>query len=306
MSWNFNDARRGERLLARCGVADEVDRYAGSASDPYRSIRISRDDPRLARLVKELAQETDDDLNPRFDREYTKAEVDQAQYVVLVVKTAGLKGSANYDEQKWYRSGACPLCGAGARPRPPVFIDASAMGKKLLDCTSHDQLVIVTTQLAERLVEAKLTGFKVRPVCGASSKTDHRWKWLDIGFVWPRVSRPRLLYCPEPCRRCHRAGHYSDWGRPTAFVHRKFPSRVPDFSLSFEYFSRWYDRKPGDRGTTGVGGGAATIISHRAREILQRLKVSKLAFEPVFTEKDPLIDQWPMSAMPSARVRRTK
>lgn len=255
--------------------------------------RVPERDPRFAQLLR-LVLTSPHGEQPRWDREYTKGELDAASFLVCRQKTVGLYDSPLDNLQAFDRSRACPTCSAGAKPRPPLAISTGRMGRKLMERTILGGWLVVTTDVGLKLKDSGLTGFRLQPVRGATSATSSPdWLWLDIEYEWPAVSVSRFLHRCDPCPGCGRAGHADCWTRPVVHVFDRFPPDVPDFSLSFEYFGPWFQRTPGDCPEL-LGGHQELILSQRARRELLRCGVRRLEFSPLRTSDDPLLKTWPM------------
>lgn len=96
-------------------------------------------------------------------RYYTKDEMASAACfqlsILAVFEPAGEECGTKYDE-----STACPKCGTGAVQVSDLYLDMRKIPKnKHIACTIADE-VIVSQWLAERMTDANLTGFELRPV----------------------------------------------------------------------------------------------------------------------------------------------
>jgi hypothetical protein len=285
-------------MLDRCRLADEARQSESGLVAGHGSVRLARDDERVPLLVRAL-EDAGQKVNPRFDREYSAAEIDRYPFMTLRFRMVGVEGGANFKEQTWDRASACARCGAGARPAAPLRVRPSALGKKSLACTAHDGSLVGLADLARTLVAVGCGGFALEEVANRKGTVDPRWAWLNVRGTWPRVARPDLLHRAEPCDRCERAGHYDCWSRPTCHVYERYPDAVPDVAHTFETYGRWFDRFPGDRAFP-VGGAPRIIVSRRVRDFLLRHAPRGIEFEPVFLREDPLIAEWPMSALAGA------
>ena len=202
-----------------------------------------------------------------------------AQYFLLRVRTAGLLGSANL-EQDFDHSDACLFCGAGARPVPPLRADLARMGKKPLDLTAHDGHVVLTRALADELQAAGFTGFHIQPVIGRSPRIHaDAFRWLQITFVWPRLAPSSHLAVEDLCPVCERAGHFDVYPSGTQLVYSMVGGTPPDFGLTWECFGVWRVRAAAGR--RPVGGAQYILVSDRARDALDRLRRRYITFDPV-------------------------
>jgi len=200
-------------------------------------------------------------------------------WYLLVVRTAGLVGGLNL-HQPYDFCDACPVCGAGARPTPPVRADLARMGKKALDATAHDGLLIVARELCAILTESRLTGFRAQPVEGRSPRARHEdFRWLEVLGRWPKLHRDSRLVTEDQCPECSRSGHFDVYPTGTRLVYDAPPSETPDFGLTWEYFGTW--QIVVRAGHQPVGGHRRVIVSSRAKEVLEGLRRRHLDFDQV-------------------------
>src|SRR3954465_15476142 len=105
----------------------------------------------------------------RADRTWSKREVDAADRLLLRVRTAGLDGGIRFGQQ-YDRSAACATCGAGSLPLRPLLADLPRMGRKHLDATSYEGLLVISNELAAALQEDEISGFELAPVRSRSAQ----------------------------------------------------------------------------------------------------------------------------------------
>lgn len=198
----------------------------------------------------------------------------------LVVETVGLMATSNLGQPFSFEL-ACRVCGAGATPIEPLFVDATRMGKKALDATAHDQRIVVSRDLADHLVSCGLTGFRCGPVAHKTEtrlRPDGRFVWLEPTFEWPPFHISSVVAREDQCPSCRRSGHFDSPVPPTSLRYSSVPRDVTDFGATYEYFGRW--RAPG-KTTPNVGAGRLTIVSEQFRRALLAKKVRHVSFDPV-------------------------
>jgi hypothetical protein len=297
VSWNFGQSgvQRGRALLQTCGVLAESDFSTQGLLAGNGSVRLPRADKRLPVLIRSLT-DAGQKPHPRFDREYTTSELDRAEFLVLRLRTVGVFGGRNFDQQQWDWSRACSECGAGSRPKSPLYVRTSELRAKKLEFTAHDHHLVAQAELARAIRGKGLSGIAAKPVRSLAGP-DPRFVWLACKYSWPAVARPEFLFRERPCGTCGRAGHFDAWERPIAFAYAQLLKRAPDFGVTHEYFGEW---RLGRRHPDGrrVGGGQRLIVSQRARRALRELGVSRLSFAPVFAVGDPLLADWPTAPVP--------
>jgi hypothetical protein len=159
------------------------------------------------------------------------------------------------------------------------------MGKKLVDCTGHDGHLVVTTGLANALLEAGIDGIEVRAVRRPHLVApDAGYRWLHVVSTWPRMAPTSVVATDDLCPQCQRTGYF-DVGREPGQWHYASPPIAPaDFGYTWERFGYWRG-KAFEAGRRGVGGAGGVIVSDRARTLLQSWRVRHLEYVPlVFDE----------------------
>jgi hypothetical protein len=203
------------------------------------------------------------------------------EWYLLRVTTAGLLGTVNLG-QAYDRTNACPMCGAGARPVPPLIADLARMGKKAVDCTAHDGQLIATRGFADRLAAAGSSGYVERPVRSRGrERPDPAFVWLGVTAEWPPVEPGSQLEREDLCSRCGRARHFDVPGDRTRLLYRDVPETACDFNVTWEYFGVW--RTPRTAAARlPVGGARYVIVSAKARELFIAHNVKHVSFETLF------------------------
>jgi hypothetical protein len=132
-----------------------------------RKLELDTSDPRvqeIAKLQQEYRRRGDVLFSySRFHRRYTREELEAAELFHLRITAAfeptGVECGTLYDE-----SAACPICGAGNAQNTDLRLDLrKAPRKKDIARTIADEW-IVSQHLAERMINAGLSGFELRPV----------------------------------------------------------------------------------------------------------------------------------------------
>ena len=174
-----------------------------------RKIMIHVDDPRFAR-IGELQREIMAATGRRFfyggrtHREYTLGELKGAKLFKLVVATTfeppGELCGTKYDE-----STACPKCGAGAVQTSDLWLDLRKVPKGKEIATTIANEIIVSQRLAERMTDAGLTGFELRPV-------RHKARYEDDPLDLSQVPTGReILQKAEAAGVPHPTGRFYVW-----------------------------------------------------------------------------------------------
>jgi hypothetical protein len=122
------------------------------------------------------------------------------------------------------------MCGAGARPVPPIQADLAAMGRKGATSPPHDGLLDCHTRRADRLTPAA-TGFGCNP-----SAVVHRGRPGGVSLarstVWPGLHESSRQ--PRTCVRSVSPGHFDIHPTGTQLVYnrsRRRPRRLFDLGI---------------------------------------------------------------------------
>jgi hypothetical protein len=267
--------RESQALLSRLALWESAELEQSGPIVGFCLVRLAATDPRLPELVAAL-QDLGHPVVPRAERCYSGKELAAFSWFRLRVATAGLMGGVNLD-QPYDFADACSTCGAGARPIPPLRIDANRMGKKLLDATAHDGQVIVASSLVSSLLSAGLTGFELRPVVHLTGRAANAFVWLQVTSQWQPFQPTSVVATSDPCPTCPRAGNFDSWAEPTELHYSAPPVDTTDIGHTYEYFGVWRlrdERQP-------VGGHRALLVSQAFRQALIDAKVRHLKFDPL-------------------------
>jgi hypothetical protein len=273
-----------KRLLAECDLLDHAlaaraNRHAWLGDVHFGVwVRLPTQDVRLRRLLDGLAER---EVAPftRIDREYTETELNAANWLELRVATAGLYGGVDYG-QTYERTDACPTCGAGSLPLPPLLVELGGMGRKDVDHLVYEGHFIVSNRVTEGLVG--VTGVELAPVRSPRKAPDPRFAWLKISSVLPRMHSGYEQ--SDGCGQCRRSGYYEGLMKPNVPTYAGLSENLPDFNLTWEYFGDWRQQRHKSQ-TLGVGGGQGVVVSQRVRQRLLKLKVRRLVWIPVVLER---------------------
>jgi hypothetical protein len=133
------------------------------------------------------------------------------------------------------------------------------MGKKQLDATAHEGLLVVTDVLAATISKAGLTGGEFLPARRPSQEEpDPNYHWMKIAYEWPPMEPDSVLEVENLCPTCRRAGHFHSYQRVTEFHYDSVPDDARDFGHTWEYLDVWEN--------TRVGGRRQVIVSQAARQ----------------------------------------
>ena len=241
------------------------------------SLRLPWNDQRLHVLLDRLREHGIEPFT-RVDREYSRQELDQAEWLMLRVATAGLYGGVDYGQAYSFQN-ACETCGAGVEPIPPLIAEIGKMGKKDMDHLVFEGHLIASSRITDAL--AHLTGFEPTPVRSPRRSPDSRFYWLRIKSAFPGMNHSSLGIIKESvCSTCGRAGHYGTSMEPEMLTYNEVPDTVCDFNHTWEYFGDWQQIRNKSQ-TRSVGGSRGIVVSQRTRRALLQLKVRRLVWVPV-------------------------
>jgi hypothetical protein len=290
--WNFHGrggARAAMAMLNRCDLrhlarqetpvpSDDPDSHLPRTPGSFGSVRLRKDDPRLTALLKELRAAGVKPLT-RAERAHDASDL-QSEWLCVegcttMVSSGGLK------DQKWNFRNACPDCGAGAVPVPPLIVRFDGKPPKQGWSVSVPcGLVIVSAALAAALTKARLTGFSLQPVRPPSRNAiDPRFRWLRIPALWPQpLNRPHCRVQGR-CSHCDRSQLKSSASRIPILHFDRAPTPARDFGawqgtvLPRNRYANALNRE--------TGGMPELIISQRAFRVLKDFGVSSLKCSPV-------------------------
>jgi hypothetical protein len=269
--------RKARSALAGAGVDADADVTERSGFAHCR-VKLDAADPRLPELLARV-EKLGETVLVRAERIWSKRELDAAERLLLRVATAGLDGGLSFGQQ-YDRSAACRTCGSGAIPLPPLPADLPRMGRKHLDATAYDGLLVVSTALAASLDKDGVTGYELEPVRSRSERypTD-RHRWLNVTAELPPCRSDSVFVIDDPCPTCARSGHFSSYKQPTDLRYDALPAGTPDLARTYEYWGYWRAVPPAER----VGGNQRVVVSQKVRRTFLRVGVRQARFDPLDT-----------------------
>jgi hypothetical protein len=210
-------------------------------------------------------------ISHRVTRSYAKEELDGAPWLTLRVDTTHLDNpELNYDTEK-----ACPHCGSGAEPRPPLKFARNQMGRRLMDQTAYAGLLIMHRDLEARITGAGLTGLSFEPA--VLGKEPEAFRWARVTTCLPQASPSTPFLRTGLCKRCRRGGYLL---RPEQPLGLRYDDPLvlrdaADFNVTWECVFNLGSQ------AQALGGSRVFVISQNARKVLEEAKVAKLEYSPV-------------------------
>lgn len=293
--WNLEGkggSRAAIKMLTKCDLRtvaqQESDKIYDQGTDEwvkggsFGSVRLAKGDPRLKLLLAELKLLREKPIT-RIERVYSRAERESSPWATWSSSTT-MVTAGRHQEQAWDLADACPTCGAGAVPVPPLIVKFEAKKTAGLCAATPFGLLLMTSTVGNALKRARLTGFELEGVRTAKSKTpDATYRWFRITSTWPRYSKRSVVRVVDTCPACDRPGRFSTHEAPPEIHYGKPPHTAMDFNLTFEQWGNWKRRD----GSSPRGAEPLLILSQRARAALANAGV-KLQIEPIFFPEGPL------------------
>jgi hypothetical protein len=188
------------------------------------------------------------DWSERRERVFTTAELEAAPLLWLIIRTMEHGSGGPHYGTQYDLSKACPSCGTGAIQTSSLRLNPSQIPNKgaILQTFDHDRLI--SSELAQALKEAKITGLTLRTAQSSKDLIDLRWvQLLPNVELPPMASESRGIFRENPCRRCARDGYFHDVHAPTEIKYDSIhvvPDKLPDAVHTYEYFGNSKLRLP--------------------------------------------------------------
>lgn len=272
-----NNVQRLREILTQLDLTDVADLEETGIIAGYCRLRLLKEDRRIQLFINKMKEEKwDEHLSIRADRVYSKLELDKAEWLRLRIRTVGAENPK--EGQRYDRKNACLQCGAGTVPIEPLYIPRNRMGKKKIDHTAHQGLLLLNRSLAEEINKVGLSGIIFHEAIVGREKK--RYVWGKIKNTFPKLSTKSVIEKENPCSMCGRSGYFDTYSEITEFWYDEKDirnSHLNDFNVTWEYFGVWKHSK--------LGGAQVTIVSQKARQFFLKEKVKFIDFEPIFILK---------------------
>jgi hypothetical protein len=210
-------------------------------------------------------------ISHRVTRSYSDDELDRSPWLTLHIDTTHLDDpEPDYDTAQ-----ACPHCGSGAEPRPPLRFARNQMGRRLMDRTAYAGLLIVHRDLARRITDARLKGLSFEPA--RLGKDRDAFRWARVTSCLPQASPSTPFLRTGLCKRCRRGGYQLRPDQPLGLRYDdpRELEEAADFNVTWEcVFKLGSQAQP-------LGGSRVLVISQAARGVLAAAKVAKLGLSPL-------------------------
>ena len=142
----------------------------------------------------------------RFEMEYTKRELETAEFLNLQMRTYCSAFAEDYGTTYNY-SEKCECCGSGKKLISDLTIDKSKMGKKDISLT-YGLEVVISERLYQLLLDNNLTGFSVGAVKHKNEKMKNEptlYQLFCTNTLAP-LDKQSVFYKEKYCECCHRSG----------------------------------------------------------------------------------------------------
>ena len=142
-----------------------------------------------------------------YNREYTNAELREAQYFQILPKLFTLSGEecgTKYDE-----STACPICGSGAKMTTPLTIHKSRIPKTDISMTlGHGEEILVSERFRQVMEDNDIKGIRYAPVF--SGKRQIEYFQLLPEHYFDISPKTKFGVKPFDYSEGEKEGHYSE------------------------------------------------------------------------------------------------
>jgi hypothetical protein len=178
---------------------------------------------------------------------------------------------------------ACPRCGTGARPDGDVVLRASDVPKRGDVFETLDGERFVSDRVRDALLAADVTGGEFHPVRAARTDDPLPWSQLVAPFELPPFDAETTggVVREDPCPECERDGYFGTAKSPLELRYAFEPDYledVPDLVSTWEHFGRSKLVEPFEE---SVFAQPLLLVKSRVVELLQKLKIRALKFDPV-------------------------
>jgi hypothetical protein len=183
------------------------------------------------------------DLEPEvagFRMEYTKSEINKAEYFLLKL---GIYGKEDYTESyqtEYEEYKKCSLCGHSYQKQvSDLYIDKKMFGKKQISTTSKEEIVI-SQMMYEILLDNNISGVEFRPVHHKDfkMKDEPNLYQLLITSIMPPMEDSVLVEEENYCAGCKLHGLFL---RSLLCYKKSAIQSIKDFNLTYEHFGGGYN-----------------------------------------------------------------
>jgi len=235
---------------------------------PYTSISTELyADSENHKILLALCKERNISLHlTRFEMEYTKKELENANYFNLQMRTYCSEFAEDYGTKYDY-SEKCKCCGSGKKQGSDLIIDKSKMGKKDISITYGFE-VVISEKLHKLLLDNNITGFEVGSVKHKNDKMKNEpiLYQLFCTNILPSLNEQSIFYKEKYCECCRKSGLLL---KSLAFYDKQSLENAKDFNFTCEYFGG------------GVSGAPYIIVSQKVYRLFRDNKIKGVVFDIV-------------------------
>ena len=247
----------------------------------FYSVDLDESDPRLQRFQEALSNSRIEWLQRR-DHIFTAVELEAAPLLCLMVLSVergpiGAEYGTEFD-----LSGACPQCGTGAVQTSPLYLKPYETPKRRAIFQTYDHTKVVSTELAQALTEARVTGLELRRARSYRTLADLPWFQLIAETELPPMSpSSEGILRENPCPTCGRDGYFGNLWEPAEIEYLSSQvalDTLPDVAHTYECFGNSMLRVPFTR---SIFARPLLLVKPKVLRVFREQKVRKVKFIPV-------------------------
>ncbi len=203
-----------------------------------------------------------------FTKKYSDTELQSSPLIRIRFATTGID---NPKGEYLNEEAACPICKSNRQLVHPLIIPTNRIGKKKIDFNLRYGFLVLDKTLLEELKAAGLTGLESHSISLGKNHID--FMSLSVKNTLPKMSDQSSVHKQQICPNCGRSGHYDNYEIETRLKYNYLDVKdlKADFLKTWEYFGIW------EMGQNFQ----EIIISQKAYQMLNKLKLRHLKFEPI-------------------------
>lgn len=242
--------------------------YPTSYVSGLKSIEgIYTDSEEFEFLINESKKRNIELVFGRFEMEYSKKELDDAEFFWLNAKSYCSEYSEEYGTEFSYED-KCTHCGAGRTQISELYINKSKMGKKDISVT-YDLEWVISEKLYHILNCNEVTGLiygDVKHKKNAKIKNEPKLYQLKSQNILPKLNSKTEFYKEKFCTQCQQSGLFL---KSLPVYSREILVDAKDFNYTEEYFG------------SGLAGKQVFIVSQKVYKIFKNEKIKGVSFDIV-------------------------
>ncbi|EGD45944.1 hypothetical protein Cpap_0547 [Ruminiclostridium papyrosolvens DSM 2782] len=228
---------------------------------------IYTDTPEYLRLINECKNRNIDLFFRSFEMEYTKSDLERAEYFVLNVNSYCSEFSDEYDTEYSYDN-KCSCCGSGRTQISDLYIDKSKMGKKEISVT-YDLVWVISDKIYRLFIENGITGVEfgnVHHKKNGKIKSEPLLYQLKSSNTLPPLNEKSVFFKEKFCECCKKSGLFL---HSLPYYNMENLKNAKDVNYTYEYFGAGFSGRP------------YIIVSKKVYKLLKANKIKGVKFDIV-------------------------